>query len=244
MAGKRAAAVVVSHVQKLFVGTLVKTWFEVSCDGKRCLLCIDRRDQVGHVCRMLAPRVALCLSFVLLLRLARLPAPNNSSVLLSVWRLPALLLDQHQEILSRYSSQDPDIAFVIALTLRDTSVVDWPQLSDCFFPLYRRWILLTRDPNFPCGLWACAVVLFGRILRSQVSPVSPESFYAAFSPRPASSELAMSLPATSAPNASVPESTSTLPDVPVVAPVTPPAARARSPRSEESMDVDDVSSHY
>ena len=126
-----------------------------------------------------APRVAQCLSIILLLRLARLPPPIDSDLFQKLWQLPPLILDHYHEVVSEFSSSDADIPFTINFVLSDNSEVNWEHLSDSWFPLYRRWLLFTHSPGFPISLWPCAVLLFGRILRAQCKPVESFSFFQA-----------------------------------------------------------------
>ena len=52
--------------------------------------------------RVLPLRVSLALSLVLVLRLARLPVPLLIHVLEFVWHAPAVWVDEHQHVFSRF----------------------------------------------------------------------------------------------------------------------------------------------
>ena len=89
---------------------------------------------------MLPLRVALALSLVLVLRLARLPVPSSIPVLHFLWHAPAIWVEEHQHIFSRVFDPDPNVQFVIRWCLSDNrSPVSWLALSACLELLLNRW---------------------------------------------------------------------------------------------------------
>jgi len=108
---------------------------------------------------------SLFLAFVLLLRLGGVPGPLFSSpVLCQVWKLDGFLLDSFQELFSRALSADPDLAFVLEVSLRDCSFVKWSDLCSHLEVLRQRWQRFCRSGKATPLLWSCILVLFGRAL--------------------------------------------------------------------------------
>eukprot|EP00435_Cladocopium_sp_Y103_P012902 s459_g3.t1 len=123
---------------------------------------------------MIYQRVALSLSFVVLLRLARFPCPvlEPQDVLRSLWESSILFLDDCHFHFCR--SNEPDIRWVLDSFLSSPGQIDWsrvPLLTSGLCRLFKvHFALRTLPPVLSGILW----VLFRRLLR--VTPVvTPDS---------------------------------------------------------------------
>ena len=85
-------------------------------------------------------RIAVALTYVLLLRLVRCPVPwkANCSVLLAqLWALPVVWLDDHQLFFCRF--REPDVAFALRIVVADKKFIDWLRVGDLLEFLGSLW---------------------------------------------------------------------------------------------------------
>ena len=115
---------------------------------------------------MYNPRaVALCLSCVLLLCIAKVPPPSRSPALLSAWRAYPFFLDQRIEVFAAVSVSDPVLDCVIAASaMPDRSPIDFRALCDDHHVLWSSCVsYVSRSRGaLPLRLAAAAYVLSRR----------------------------------------------------------------------------------
>ena len=135
------------HENKLMHTRLLRRMRINSCISALCRLffvVLSKRFPVASLAlrecsAMYNPR--LCLSSVLLLRIAKVPPPSRSPALLSAWRAYPFFLDQHIDVFAAVSVSDPVLAFVIGgSAMPDRSRIDFRALCDDQHVLWSSWV--------------------------------------------------------------------------------------------------------
>ena len=109
--------------------------------------------------------VSLCLSWVLLLSIAKVPPASRSPALLSAWRAYPFFLDQHIDVFAAVSVSDPVVDCVIAASaMPDRSPIDFRALCDDHHVLWSSWVsYVSRSRGaLPLPLAAAAYALSRR----------------------------------------------------------------------------------
>ena len=147
-------------------------------------MCLYLRFQsslvVVHVAlRMQFYRIALCLTYVLLLRRASFPVPfcpPLQSVLRDLWSVSWDWLEDCHNHFCRW--KDPDIFFVLSCFVRHGGGVDWSRVAELCQFVCKLWLAHYRFRPCPDSLLFPATIFLRRLLR--VYPfVSPDAVDAA-----------------------------------------------------------------
>lgn len=125
---------------------------------------------------MTCESIALSLTYVILLRLAKFPEPfipGSAQLVLQLWQCSLLYLDEHQGLFAR--AREPDVAFVLRCCLQSREPSDWTSVGHLWQPLHRLWLKHFHPRTLQVSLLAALLTLSRRLVQRLLPEPSPAS---------------------------------------------------------------------